>query len=258
MQHSKEAREGHISFFYVNVDDLHPNLLGSARVELAQRVIESRLKEESDKKSSSISFYLTCNLKSAYRLGQQIFNAGAQLRIKQFKSILVHQVLGPGLRTPLPPLELRGTPTGPELVTVSYALSSLVNRRIQDFAANSSLTVNRHALIINISRQPTMTSEALAAAAGIQSPNGRYAIGAADICSSALVVESVTPTFPNEPDAYSELLRLITQDWALYLATKSSSHASAAEGRIFISAPNSLAFALGALLPETTKVVEYA
>lgn len=116
---------------------------------------------------------------------------------------------------------------------------------------------NRHALILNITNNPTMIDEAKRAARGAQGPQGRYTVSANDVCSSGLIYHCTASSFPNDESAYNELLKDIVQHWSFYLSSQASSHGSPPEGRLFVSAPTSLAFSLGALLPTTTSVVEY-
>ncbi|NUP20851.1 MAG: hypothetical protein HOZ81_33205 [Streptomyces sp.] len=258
LRHAADARSRHISFFYVNVDELHSGLNMDERAGLTQRVIEARLKEEDPKGASHISFYLTCSLPNAYRLGQQTFNSthGAQLRILEFKEISVHQVSNVGPHQPLPPLLLEGTPAGPQITQSTYPqLAHMVRCTPTNLTASTAPTVNRYALIVNLTTNPTMISAATAAASGVAP--GRYTVGADDVCSSALVIESCVSPFPNDRSAYNELLKKITQDWALYLSTQATDPQSPPEGRLFIQAPSSLAFSLGALLPPDTKVIDY-
>lgn len=258
IEHSSAARSRHISFFYVNVDELHPGLTSDARAGLTQRAIEARLKEEEAKNSSHISFYLACGLANAFRLGQRIFKAqGAQLRVFEFQEISVHQVSSSGPNLTLPPLVLEGTPSGPQATQASYQLASIMRRDTVSLHPAGGQSPNRHALILNITNIPNMIAEAQEAAQGTQGQNGRYAVGAHDICSSALVYQCMAPTFPDDRSAYNELLKDIVQYWDFYLSTQASTHGSAPEGRLFISAPSSLAFSLGALLPTSTSVVDY-
>ncbi|MFF4882643.1 hypothetical protein ACFY2D_07440 [Streptomyces nigra] len=257
LRHAADAKNRHISFFYVNVDELHSGLTMDERAGLTQRVIEARLKEEDPKESSHISFYLTCSLANAYRLGQQTFNGahGAQLRILEFKEISVHQVTNTGPHQPLPPLVLEGTPTGPQTTQSTYPQLAQMVRRTPTNLTTATPAVNRHALILNLTSNPMMIAEATAAASG--TIPGRYVVGPNDVCSSALVIESTVSPFPNDRSAYNELLKKIAQDWSLYLSTQAANHQSSPEGRLFIQAPSSLAFSLGALLPSSTKVVDY-
>ncbi|MEV3950885.1 MULTISPECIES: hypothetical protein [Streptomyces] len=257
LRHAAETKSRHTSFFYVNVDELHSGLTIDERAGLTQRVIEARLKEEDSKGSSHISFYLTCSLGNAYRLAQQTFNGtqGAQLRVLEFREISVHQVSNMGSNHPLPPLMLEGTPNGPQATQSTYPQLAQMIRCTPTNLPTPPQAANRHALIVNLTGNSTMITEATAAASGMTS--GRYTVGATDVCSSALVIESAAPSFPNDKAAYNELLKKITQDWSLYLSTQSANHQSPAEGRLFIQAPSSLAFSLGALLPSSTKVVDY-
>ncbi|MFF6993000.1 hypothetical protein [Streptomyces sp. NPDC010273] len=259
VQHSSTTRGHHVSFFYVNVDELHPGLTGDARADLTQRAIEARLKEEEPKNSSHVSFYLTCGLANAFRLGQSIFssNQGAGLRILEFKDISVHQVATSGPNSPLPPLTLEGTPSGPQTNQSGYQLTPIVSRNSILLTPASGQNPNRHALILNVTNNLAMVTEAKDAAEGTQGPNGRYAVGPQDLCSSALIYQCTAPTFPNDKSAYNELLKGIVQDWSFYLSTKATSYGSAPQGRLFISGPTSLAFSLGALISDITKVVEY-
>ncbi|MGW1887653.1 hypothetical protein [Streptomyces sp. NPDC001970] len=260
LEHSSAARSRHINYFYVNVDELQPGLTADARASLTQRVIEARLKEEEAKNSSHIAFYLACSLANAFRLGQQVFNStqGAQLRIFEFKEISVHQVSSSGHNTPLPPLVLEGTPGGPQTTQGSYQLASIIRRDPPiHLSPTSNQLANRHALILNIANQPNMVREATEAAQGTQGSQGRYVVGANDVCRTALVYQCSTPRFPDDRSAYNELLKVIVQDWDLYLSTQASTYGSISEGRLFISAPSSLAFSLGALLPTSTSVIEY-
>ncbi|MFJ5179300.1 hypothetical protein ACIP68_36310 [Streptomyces griseoviridis] len=258
LRHAADAKGRHISFFYVNVDELHSGLNMDERANLTQRVIEARLKEEDPKGSSHISFYLTCSLANAYRLGQQTFNGahGAQLRILEFKEISVHQVANAGPNQPLPPLLLELTPSGAQTTQSTYPqFAQTVRCTPTSLTTSTAPTVNRHALIINLTNNPAMIPAATAAASGVTA--GRYAIGVDDVCSSALVIESSVSPFPDDKSAYNELLKKITQDWSLYLSTQATNHPSPPEGRLFIQAPSSLAFSLGALLPPDTKVIDY-
>ncbi|WP_151481455.1 hypothetical protein [Streptomyces albicerus] len=258
LRHAADAKNRHISFFYVNVDELHSGLTMDERAELTQRVIEARLKEEDPKESSHISFYLTCSLANAYRLGQQTFNGahGAQLRILEFKEISVHQVTNTGSHQPLPPLVLEGTPTGPQTTQSTYPqLAQMIQCTPTNLTTTIAPTVNRHALILNLTNNPTMITEATSAASG--TTPSRYTVGPNDVCSSALVIESTVSPFPNDRSAYNELLKKIAQDWSLYLSTQAANHQSSPEGRLFIQAPSSLTFSLGALLPPSTKVIDY-
>lgn len=257
LRHAAETKSRHTSFFYVNVDELHSGLTIDERAGLTQRVIEARLKEEDSKGSSHISFYLTCSLGNAYRLAQQTFNGtqGAQLRVLEFREISVHQVSNMGSNHPLPPLMLEGTPNGPQTTQSTYPQLAQLIRCTPTNLLTPPQAANRHALIVNLTGNSTMITEATAAASG--TTPGRYTVGATDVCSSALVIESAAPSFPNDKAAYNELLKKITQDWSLYLSTQSANHQSPAEGRLFIQAPSSLAFSLGALLPPSTKVVDY-
>ncbi|MFI0086495.1 hypothetical protein [Streptomyces bobili] len=259
IEYSSATKSRHIGFFYVNVDELHPGLTADARAGLTQRAIEARLKEEEAKNSSHISFYLTCGLANAFRLGQRVFNSaqGAQLRVFEFKEISVHQVSSSGPNLSLPPLTLEGTPSGPQISQGSYQLASIVRRDTVSLTPSAGQTVNRHALILNITNNPSMVAEAQDAAQGTQGPQGRYVVGPQDLCSSALVYQCTAPAFPDDRSAYNELLKDIVQDWSFYLSTKAAAHGTAPEGRLFISAPSSLAFSLGALLPASTAVVDY-
>ncbi|MER5257520.1 hypothetical protein [Streptomyces sp. NPDC002855] len=259
IQHSSAAKNRHISFFYVNVDELHPGLTSDARANLTQRAIEARLKEEEAKNSSHISFYLSCGLANAFRLGQRIFNSiqGAQLRVFEFKEISVHQVSSSGPNAPLPPLVLEGTPSGPKTSAGSYHLTPIIRRDTVSLAPIGGQTVNRHALILNITNNPSMVAEAKDAAQGTQGPQGRYSVGSGDLCSSALIYQCTAAAFPEDRSAYNELLKDIVQYWNFYLSTQASVHGSSPEGRLFISAPSSLAFSLGALLRSPTLVVDY-
>ncbi|MFE2032843.1 hypothetical protein ACFXBB_06185 [Streptomyces scopuliridis] len=248
----------HVSFFYVNVDELYPGLTGDARAELTQRVIEARLKEEGGRRSDHISFYLTCGLANAFRLGQRLFTQqGAQLHLFEFKEISVHQVSGSGPNLPLSPLVLEGTLNGPQTTQESYQLSSTIHRDTVALFPIGGQSVNRHALIINIANNPSMITEAQDAARGAQNHLGRYAVGPQDLCSSALVYQCLVPEFPNDRSAYNALLKDIVQHWIFYLSAQETVHGYTSEGRLFISAPNSLAFSLGALLPSSTVVIEY-
>ncbi len=257
LRHAADAKNRHISFFYVNVDELHSGLSMDERAGLTQRVIEARLKEEDPKESSHISFYLTCSLANAYRLGQQTFNGtrGAQLKILEFKEISVHQVSNVGTHQPLPPLVLEGTPVGPQTTQSTYPQLAQAVRFTPTHLAVPAPGVNRHALILNLVNNPLMVAEATAAATG--TTPGRYAVGTDDACSSALVIESVVSPFPNDRAAYNELLKKIADDWHLYLSTQAANRQLPSEGRLFIQAPSSLAFSLGALLPPSTKVIDY-
>ncbi|MFJ4987699.1 hypothetical protein ACIP9H_28345 [Streptomyces sp. NPDC088732] len=259
LEHSSAARSRHVSYFYVNVDELQPGLTADARASLTQRVIEARLKEEEAKSSSHIAFYLTCSLANAFKLGQQIFNGtqGAQLRIFEFKEISVHQVSGSGPNTPLPPLVLEGTPGGPQTTQGSYQLTPIIRRDTIRLSPASNPLANRHALILNITNNPNMVTEATQAAQGTQGSHGRYVVGINDVCSTALIYQCTTTRFPDDRSAYNELLKDIVQYWGFYLSTQASPHGSIPEGRLFISAPSSLAFSLGALLPASTSVIEY-
>ncbi|MFD5902002.1 hypothetical protein ACFWHG_10905 [Streptomyces microflavus] len=256
---SSSAKGRHINFFYVNVDELHPGLTAGRRASLTERVIEARLKEEESRNSSHISFYLTCGLANAFRLGQQVFNStqGTQLRVFEFKEISVHQVSNAGPNTPLPPLVLHGTPLGPQATEASYQLTPIMRRDMVTLNPVGGQSPNRHALILNITNNPTMIDEAKRAARGVQGPQGRYTVSANDVCSSALIYHCTASSFPNDESAYNELLKDIVQHWSFYLSSQASSHGSPPEGRLFVSAPTSLAFSLGALLPTTTSVVEY-
>jgi hypothetical protein len=259
IEHSSATKSRHVSFFYVNVDELHPGLTANARADLTQRAIEARLKEEEAKNSSHISFYLTCSLANAFRLGQRIFNStqGAQLRVFEFKEITVHQVSSSGPNFPLPPLVLEGTPSGPQTSQGSYQLAAIVRRDTVSLSPVGGQNINRHALILNITNNPSMVAEAQEAAQGTQGPHGRYVVGPQDLCSSALVYQCTAPVFPGDRSAYNELLKDIVQYWSFYLSTQASTYSSTPEGRLFISAPSSLAFSLGALLPASTTVVDY-
>ncbi|MEU5046524.1 hypothetical protein [Streptomyces griseorubiginosus] len=259
IQHSSTTKGSHVSYFYVNVDELHPGLTADARADLTQRAIEARLKEEEPKNSSHISFYLTCSLPNAFRLGQRIFNGaqGAGLHILEFKEISVHHVPSSGPNSPLPPLLLEGTPNGPQANQGSYQLGPIVSRNSVSLSPVGGQNVNRHALILNITSNLAMVTEAKSAAEGAQGSQGRYVVGPQDLCSSALVYQCTTPTFPNDRSAYNELLKDIIQYWEFYLSTKATQHGSTPEGRLFISGPASLAFSLGALMPNSTTVVDY-
>ncbi|MFH9768161.1 hypothetical protein ACH4N4_09385 [Streptomyces microflavus] len=258
IERSSTAKSHHVSFFYVNVDELHPGLTADARAGLTQRAIEARLKEEEAKNSSHISFYLACGLANAFRLGQQIFTAqGAQLRVFEFKEISVHQVSSAGPNLTLPPLILEGTPSGPRATQASYQLAPIIRRDTITLSPAAGQAINRHALILNITNNPNMITEAQDAAQGAQGPHGRYSVGVNDVCSSALVYECTASAFPDDRSAYNELLKDIVQYWTFYLSTKVSAHGLAPEGRLFISAPSSLAFSLGALLPASTVVIDY-
>ncbi|MFD7897195.1 hypothetical protein [Streptomyces sp. NPDC059743] len=257
-EHFLATRVCHISFFYVNVDELYPGLTGDARAELTQRVIEARLKEEGANRSDHISFYLTCGLANAFRLGQRLFAPqGVQLRLFEFREIHVHQVSGAGPSLPLPPLVLEGTLNGPQTTQESYQLSSTIRRDAVALFPIGGQNVNRHALIVNIANNPSMITEAQDAARGAQNHLGRYAVGPQDLCSSALVYQCMVPAFPNDRSAYNALLKDIVQYWSLYLSTQATVHGSTPEGRLFISAPSSLAFSLGTLLPTSTVVIDY-
>ncbi len=259
VEHSSAAKGHHVSFFYVNVDELHPGLTADGRASLTQRVIEARLKEEESKNASHISFYLTCSLSNAFRLGQQVFNStqGAQLRVFEFKEISVHQVPSVGPSTPLPPLVLQGTPLGPQTTQASYQITPIMQRGTVALTPVGGQNPNRHALILNITNNPTMVSEAKQAAQGTQGSHGRYAVGPNDVCSSALIYQCTAATFPDDKSAYNELLKDIVQYWDFYLSSQASGYGTPPEGRLFISAPSSLAFSLGALMSESTSVVDY-
>lgn len=258
LEQSTVAKGQHLSFFYINVDELNPSLTGIDRVNLTQRVIESRLKEEHYSKSNTIHFYLACNLSSSFRLGQQTFNRGHgdQLRIFEFDNVVVQQVPTSKAQTGLPPLSLKVTLDGPETTPERYHLGSMIRQQPINFGRQDSSQANRHALVLKIADTPNMIEEATAAARGASSEQTRYLVGPDDVCSTALILECTAPAFPNDGAAYNELLRKIVQDWTLYLATQESSYNSTPEGRLFISAPTSLAFALGALMPFSSKVID--
>lgn len=258
LEQSAVAKRQHLSFFYVNVDELQPGLVGIDRVNLAQRVIESRLKEEHHVKPSAVHFYLACGLSSSFRLGQQTFNRdqGGQLRIFEFDKVIVQQVPTSRAQASLPPLSLKVTSDGAATTPESYNLGSLIRQQPVNLGSDGSIRVNRHALVLKIADTRNMVEEAIAAARGASPEQTGYLVGPNDVCSTALVLECTATTFPNDSAAYNELLRKIVQDWNLYLATQASSYNSIPEGRLFISAPTSLAFALGALLPFSTKVID--
>ncbi|SCE35666.1 hypothetical protein GA0115240_154118 [Streptomyces sp. DvalAA-14] len=254
LEYAAEAKGRHISFFYVNADELHPGP-GVDRKSLTQKVIEARLKEENPRKSSQISFYLTCGLGNSFHLGREIFNSmqGASLRVRDFQEIAVHQVSNSGAVGTLPPLQLVGTPAGPRTSEANYPLPASV--RMQTVALNPG-HINRHALIVCISQNSA--SRAVDAQDAAQSgTHARYQVTAHDVCSTALVIEC--PNFPNDHRAYNELLKRTLHTWAGHLSSMNASQGSIPEGRLFISAPTSLAFALGALLPSTprTQIIDY-
>lgn len=115
---------------------------------------------------------------------------------------------------------------------------------------------NRHALIVCIA--PGAAGRALeaqnAASSGIHT---HYQVTPNDICDTARVFEC--SDFPNDHRAYNELLKRIVHDWMLHLTSVQATYGSAPEGRLFISAPTSLAFSLGGLLPVNpqTTVIDY-
>lgn len=254
VEYATEARGRHISFFYVNADDLYSGP-GVDRRQLTQKVIEARLREENPKRSSQISFYLTCGLVNSYHLGREVFNStsGASLRIHDFQDIAVHQVSNSGSVGALPPLQLVGTPAGPRTSDTSYQLPNSVQIQIETLNPGSA---NRHALIVCISPNAAgHANEARGAArTGV---HAHYQVTAGDICSTALVVEC--SNFPNDHRAYNELLRQILHYWLGHLSSMHASNGSSPDGRLFISAPTSLAFALGALMPSIsrTQIIEY-
>lgn len=254
LEHAAEAKGKHVSFFYVNADELHPGS-GVDRKRLTQKVIEARLKEENPQKASQISFYLTCGLGNSFHLGREIFNTthGASLRVRDFQEIAVHQVSSSGSVGALPPLQLVGTPAGPRTSETNYQLPSSVQR--QTVALNSG-HANRHALIVCIS--PNSASRAIEAQnAARAGSHARYQVTAGDICSTALVI--ACSDFPNDHRAYNELLKRTLDGWESHLSSMNASHGSAPEGRLFISAPTSLAFALGALMSSAlrTEIIDY-
>jgi hypothetical protein len=254
MEYAAEVRGRHVSFFYVNADDLHSGP-GVDRRQLTQKVIEARLREENPKRSSQISFYLTCGLENSFHLGREVFNSahGASLRIHDFQDIAVHQVSNSGTVGALPPLQLVGTPAGPRTSNSAYQLPATV--RIQAVALNNG-NVNRHALIVCIS--PNAAGRAAEAREAARTgAHARYQVTAGDICSTALVVEC--SDFPNDHRAYNELLRQTLRAWLSHLSSMNASHGSVPDGRLFISAPTSLAFALGALMPSVprTQIIEH-
>lgn len=254
LEYAAEAKGRHVSFFYVNADELHPGS-GVDRRRLTQKVIEARLKEENPRKSSEISFYLTSGLENSFHLGREVFNStqGASLRVHDFQEIAVHQVSNSGAVGALPPLQLVGTPTGPRTAEANYQLPSSV--QMQTVTLNPG-NINKHALIVCISQNSA--SRAMdAQVAARTGTHARYQVSAGDICSTALVIEC--PDFPNDHRAYNELLKRTLQAWAGHLSSMNASHGSVPEGRLFISAPTSLAFALGSLLPLSprTEIIGY-
>ncbi|WP_386430819.1 hypothetical protein [Streptomyces polygonati] len=258
LEYSREARSQHVSSFYVNVDELSPGA-STDRVGITQRVIEARLREENPKRSTGISFYLTCGLANSYNLGSQLFNStqGSQLRVRDFREISVFNIPPSGTAAPLPPLRLLGAPNGPQTLQGNYSLTSLIQITTQQLNGPASAD-NRHALIIHIaSGSPNMVTDAMDAAR--HGSHARYQVAANDTCETALIFARHVASFPDDSKAYNAVLKEVVQRWSAHLAAHSGANGLPAEGRLFISAPTSLAFALGALIPAAgpTKVIDY-
>lgn len=257
---ASQARRQHVNFFYLNINDLQGELDDQFRVGLAQRVLEARLNEERSHKSSHISFYLSSSLADAYMLGQQTFrsNDPARLHVTQFTSISVNQV-SRGLNASTPPaINLTGTSTGPAATSDGGEVSTYLSEDLITFPDVPHEATHRTALIVCLIASDTMVGEAKIAASGQQqSASRKYEVTANDVCGRALIFRLSVPQVPTDSEIYNLIMRRISEKWSLFVQMQSNTHSSTQSERLFIASPVSIAFALGALLPQSTKAVKY-
>ncbi|MBY4208901.1 hypothetical protein HQO44_20840 [Rhodococcus fascians] len=257
---ASQARRQHVNFFYLNINDLQGELDDQFRVGLAQRVLEARLNEERSHKSSHISFYLSSSLADAYMLGQQTFrsNDPARLHVTQFASISVNQVSRGWNASKPPAINLTGTSTGPAATSDGGEVSTYLSEDIITFPGVPPEATHRTALIVCLIASDTMVGEAKIAASGQQQSTSRkYEVTANDVCGRALIFRLSVPQVPTDSEMYNLIMRRISEKWSLFVQMQTNTHSNTQSERLFIASPVSIAFALGALLPQSTKAVKY-
>lgn len=277
------ALQNHQTTFRIDIDDLYPDLReGPDRLRLAQKLIQARLNEElgpgGGVGSTKVTFYLTSTLPDAFELGKQLkFQVHDHMRIhgedglpegpaeaQGAGRILVAQTseeLGKTLFTAIHvDSRLYQAPRGTRAARVADLLQ--FSERENSPADGAAGTL---ALIADLTHNPGMRGTAWrVASTGRVAPEGRhlgYVLDRRDPwadgtpCSAALVVTGPNDHLPDDQAAYEGVAAAVIARWRAFI--KEHQRDGGVEFLLFLAAPVSVAFALGATIGHYTRIVPH-
>lgn len=245
-------RDRHLKLFYVNGDYLADNTNKASRVRIAQRVLHARLMEESVGKNGPVDFYLRCDFLSAFDLARSAFARSSDdsmplgglghVRVRQFVNNAVEvdpEVVE--LENNRWSIRLLSTPTDDGITVTSH--QPLENR---DAGAD-----DRCALIVSLLGDQTTVGEARRAAGRVDTSTG-YVVDENDRCGSEVVIRA---SLGDRQVSHQAIVSAVVDEWHRFVESRPDS--TCAEGRLFVRGPVAIVFSLGALLPESVKLIPY-